>query len=75
MRPLLRHAVNDRDMRAFLLANGASPNIENNCCCTPLETAAGSSSTEIVEELILHGGDPTKTIVYGPQLRWGDLTM
>lgn len=60
MRPLLRHAVNDRDMRAFLLANGASPNIENNRRCTPLETAAGWSSTEIVEELILHGSDPTK---------------
>ncbi|PGH08067.1 hypothetical protein AJ79_06066 [Helicocarpus griseus UAMH5409] len=60
MRPLLRHAVNDATLRSFLLAKGASPNVENNRGITPLETAAQSSPVEVVRELLDHGGDPSK---------------
>lgn len=58
MRPLLRHAVDDADLRAFLLAHGASPNVPNHRGDTPLETAAQWSSVEVVREFLEHGGDP-----------------
>lgn len=56
MRPLLRHAVTRQydDMRAFLLARGASPHIPNNRGLTPLETAVQWSPIEIVQELLEH---------------------
>lgn len=61
MRPLLRHAVNKPEMRKFLLTQGADSHIENNRRLTPLETAAGWSQTEVVEELIkLGNGDPRR---------------
>ena len=60
MRPLLRHAVNDAEMRPFLLRHGADPLVENERRLTPLETAAGWSTVQVVEELITHGGDPRR---------------
>ncbi|RDL42509.1 uncharacterized protein BP5553_02488 [Venustampulla echinocandica] len=60
MRPLLRHAVNLPDLRAFLLAHGASPNTENQRRLTPLETAVQWSGTDVVRDLLDHGGDPAK---------------
>ncbi|KFH46566.1 hypothetical protein ACRE_025930 [Hapsidospora chrysogenum ATCC 11550] len=59
-RPLLRHAVNDAEMRRFLLRHGADPLVENERRLTALETAAGWSSTQVLEELIAHGGDPRR---------------
>lgn len=59
-RPLLRHAVNKPEMRKLLLSHGADPLVENERRLTPLETAAGQSTSEVVEELIAHGGDPRR---------------
>lgn len=58
MRPLLRHAVNDADLRCFLLEHGASPHVSNGRGTTALETAVGWSTLEVVRELLEYGSEP-----------------
>ena len=59
MRPLLRHALDDADLRTFLLAHGASPNVADIRGVTALETAVQFSELDVVRELLQHGGDPS----------------